>query len=294
MESIENYLQYLLTQKNLSSNTVQGYERDLRCFAAFITEFWERPLTQVDHHLIRDYLAVLHRKGYQRTTICRRLAAIRSYYKYLEQFSIIKSDPTFVIKLPKQAKSLPQTAAVDEIQQLIDSMKENTPLGIRDKAIFELLYATGIRLSELTHLDVSDVKLDVEYVRVLGKGRKERIIPIGEHAIIAINKYLELGRPHLISSDKKKALFLNHQGNRLGPRGVQYLLDKYITKAALDKKISPHSIRHSFATHLLDGGADLRVVQELLGHVGLSTTQIYTQISRSRLKSIYNRTHPRA
>jgi len=293
MDQITNYLQYLQVQRNLSDNTIKAYKRDLTCFSDFVKEYWQIDLTQVDHHLIRDYLAVLHRKGHQRSTISRQLAAIRGFYKYLERFSLIESNPTLAIKLPKRAKHLPQTLTVDEVNMLLSGIDTKTPLGLRDKAIFELLYAAGIRLSELVSLNVEHVKIKMEYVRVFGKGRKERIVPIGEYAAHAIKEYLFNGRPKLCNT-AEQALFVNCHGNRLSQRGVQYLLEKHIRETSLNKHISPHSIRHSFATHLLDSGADLRAVQELLGHVSLSTTQIYTKVSQSKLKSVYNKAHPRA
>lgn len=293
MDQITNYLQYLQVQRNLSNNTIKAYMQDLACFSDFVKEYWQIDLTQIDHHLIRDYLAVLHRKGYKRSTVSRQLAAIRGFYQYLERFSLIESNPTLAIKLPKKAQHLPQTLTVDEVEILLSGIDTKTPFGLRDKAIFELLYATGIRLTELVSLDVEHVKIKMEYIRVFGKGRKERIVPVGEYAASAVREYLNNGRPKLCSPTEQ-ALFVNCHGNRLSQRGVQYLLEKHIKKAALNKHISPHSIRHSFATHLLNAGADLRAVQELLGHVSLSTTQIYTRVSQSRLKSVYNRAHPRA
>ncbi|NLM69814.1 MAG: tyrosine recombinase XerC [Firmicutes bacterium] len=290
---IEHYFQYLRVQRNLSENTLKAYKRDLKAFSDFISEYWQIDLTEVDRHLIRDYLAVLHRKGYKNSSIAQQLAALRSFYQYLAKFGHIKSNPTQAIRVPKQNKRLPQVLSVDEADVLLSSIDTTTPLGLRDRAVFELLYAAGIRLSELTALDVERVDLQLEFVRVLGKGRKERIVPIGEYAVQALSDYLADGRP-LLAKPGESALFVNSRGGRLTPRGVQYLLSKHIEQTAINKKISPHSLRHSFATHLLDAGADLRAVQELLGHANLSTTQIYTRISQSKLKSVYNQAHPRA
>jgi len=290
---MDRYLQYLRVQRNLSENTLKAYQRDLAAFSAFVGQYWQKRLTEVDRHLIRDYLAALHRKGCKTASIAQHLAALRSFYGFLKRFGHIEADPTQAVRIPKQGKHLPQVLSVDETDLLLSSIDVTTPLGMRDRAIFELLYATGIRLSELVGLDVDRVDLEMGYVRVYGKGRKERIVPIGEYAAEALRVYLAHARPQLCKPDQT-ALFVNHQGCRLSQRGVQYLLDKHIHQCAIAKQISPHSLRHSFATHLLDAGADLRVVQELLGHVSLSTTQIYTRISQSKLKSVYNRAHPRA
>lgn len=290
---LSDYLQYLRVQRNLSENTLKAYERDLSAFLDFVTEFWQLDFREVDRHLIRDYLAALRRRGYKSSSAAQQLAALRSFYQYLTQFGHIKSNPTLAVKVPKQEKRLPQVLNVGEAHVLLESIDPSTPLGLRDRAVFELLYAAGIRLSELTALDVDKVDLKFQYVRVFGKGRKERIVPIGEYAVEALSAYLKDGRPQLAKPDET-ALFVNYRGERLSQRGVQYLLDKHIEKTAIAKNISPHSLRHSFATHLLDAGADLRVVQELLGHVSLSTTQVYTRISQSKLKSVYNKAHPRA
>jgi len=290
---LSDYLQYLRVQRNLSENTLKAYERDLSAFLDFVTEFWQLDFREVDRHLIRDYLAALRRRGYKSSSAAQQLAALRSFYQYLTQFGHIKSNPTLAVKVPKQEKRLPQVLSVGEAHVLLESIDPSTPLGLRDRAVFELLYAAGIRLSELTALDVDKVDLKFQYVRVFGKGHKERIVPIGEYAVEALSAYLKDGRPQLAKPDET-ALFVNYRGERLSQRGVQYLLDKHIEKTAIAKNISPHSLRHSFATHLLDAGADLRVVQELLGHVSLSTTQVYTRISQSKLKSVYNKAHPRA
>ena len=289
---LSDYLQYLRVQRNLSENTLKAYERDLSAFLDFVTEFWQLDFREVDRHLIRDYLAALRRRGYKSSSAAQQLAALRSFYQYLTQFGHIKSNPTLAVKVPKQEKRLPRLS-VGEAHVTLESIDPSTPLGLRDRAVFELLYAAGIRLSELTALDVDKVNLKFQYVRVFGKGRKERIVPIGEYAVEALSAYLKDGRPQLAKPDET-ALFVNYRGERLSQRGVQYLLDKHIEKTAIAKNISPHSLRHSFATHLLDAGADLRVVQELLGHVSLSTTQVYTRISQSKLKSVYNKAHPRA
>lgn len=291
-DHLVKYDNYLQIQRNLSENTIKAYMRDLSAFSEFVENFWQLDLLEVDHHLIRDYLAVLHRKQLKQSSISRHLAAIKGFYKYLTKLEVIKKNPSSVIKMPKKGKYLPRSFTVDEMKWFLSSIDKSTPLGLRDKAIFELLYASGIRLHELILLNIGSIDTKMEYIRVLGKGRKERIVPLGEHAAYAVVEYLEKSRPKLCKTSE--ALFVNNRGNRLTERGVQYLLNKRIEQTTLNKHISPHSIRHSFATHLLDAGADLRVVQELLGHANLSTTQIYTKVSRSRLKSVYNSSHPRA
>lgn len=290
---VTEYLHHLKVQRNLSEHTINAYERDMQMFDQFVQDLWELDLLQVDHHVIRDYLAYLHRRGLSRSSVCRQLAAIRGFYNHLVRHKHLESNPAAAIKLPKKGKFLPQTLSVDEMDALLSSFETDTPLGLRNKAIFELLYATGIRLSELVGLDVNQIQNKLEFIRVYGKGRKERIVPVGEYARIAVAEYVQFGRLQLCDSDQS-ALFVNHHGKRLTSRGVQYLLERQIRKVSLEKHISPHSIRHSFATHLLNFGADLRSVQELLGHVNLSTTQIYTKVSQSRLKSVYDNFHPRA
>lgn len=287
------YLQYLKVQRNFSDNTIQGYQQDLQLFERFVCELWERDILEVDHYLIRAYLSSLHRKGYERTTVSRHLSAIRGLYKYLLRFEVIERDPSAVIKLPKKGSYLPETLTVDEAELFLSGFDLSQPLDVRNRAIFELLYSTGIRVTELVNLDVEHVQSGLEFIRVFGKGRKERIVPVGEYALKAITLYLKESRPQL-AKEGEVALFVNNNGNRLTQRGVQYLVNRHMHKVSLRKDISPHTLRHSFATHLLDAGADLRAVQELLGHASLSSTQIYTKVSQSRLKSVYNQAHPRA
>lgn len=291
---ILSYLEYLRVQKNLSENTLEAYQRDLTAFSDFLEEFWQLDIFEVDHHLIRNYLALLNRKGFKRSSVSRHLATIKGLYQFLFRFGKIERNPALVIKLPKKGKFLPQILTVDEAQKLLSNFDTSTPLGVRNKAIFELLYASGIRLTELVSLDIDQLELKLGLVHILGKGRKERIVFVGEYAVEALMCYLEDGRPRLLKDLQYDALFLNHRGQRLSQRGVQYLLDQHIKQVSLAKDLSPHDLRHTFATHLLDGGADLRTVQELLGHVSLSTTQIYTRVSKAKLKSVYHNAHPRA
>ncbi|NLM26100.1 MAG: tyrosine recombinase XerC [Firmicutes bacterium] len=290
---IEQYLQYLLVQRNFAENTIESYAKDLDLFNKFITELWDTTILEADQHVIRAYLSSLYHKGYERSSISRHLSAIRGLYKYLLRFDLIERDPSQLIKLPKKGKFLPETLTVDEMELFLSGFDLNAPLDLRNKAIFELLYSTGIRLTELVNLDVEDIQSSFDFIRVFGKGRKERIVPVGEYALKAIDDYLTKARPKLAKAGQT-ALFVNNKGTRLTQRGVQYLVRRQIEKVSLKKDISPHTLRHSFATHLLDAGADLRTVQELLGHASLSSTQIYTKVSQSRLKSVYNQAHPRA
>lgn len=290
---IQDYLRYLQINSNISQATHQAYLQDLRRFATFIEILWEQSIVQVDHYLLREYLAVLHKKGYTRTTIARHLASIRGLYKYLHRMGIVTKNPTVHVKFARKSQTLPDVLSVDEVNDLLSAFSSTSPLVQRNRAIFELIYAAGLRVSEVTNLNLVDAPDSSGLIRVLGKGNKERIVPVGEYALLALENYLANGRPFLIKAEET-ALFVNHRGSRLSPRGVQYILNQHIQNTALDKGVSPHSLRHSFATHLLDGGADLRAVQELLGHASLSTTQLYTRISRSHLKSTYNRSHPRA
>ncbi len=290
----EAFLQFLAIQKNASADTLDAYRRDLQHFSAVMSAWSIASLDEIDGHILRDYAAMLHRRGYARSTTARHLSALRGFFGYLHERHLIGSNPAAGLRSPKQAKHLPQVLSVDEVRRLLQSTVGDRPADLRDRAILELFYAGGLRLSELVALDYSVVPQGgQDWLRVLGKGRKERIVLLGEPALTSLRQYLTEGRPQLATADEP-ALFVNQRGSRLTPRGVQYLVNQRLRQAALLKHMSPHTLRHSFATHLLDGGADLRTIQELLGHVGLSTTQIYTRVSSARLRSVYNQAHPRA
>ncbi len=293
-EYVQTFLQYLRSQRNASPATIDAYGRDLLHFWEVMEAWGIRALRDIDRLILRDYAAMLHRKGYARSTIARQLSALRSFYSFLQKHHMLTENPSTGLRTPKQSQMLPQILSVDDIRDLIASVSGSKPLDYRDRAILELFYAAGLRLSELTALDQRDFPRDTDpWLRVYGKGGRERIVPLTPASMAAVHSYLQSGRPALADADET-ALFVNHRGRRLSNRGVQYLLKQRLQKAAMTARISPHSLRHSFATHLLDGGADLRSIQELLGHVGLSTTQIYTRVSRARLKSVYNQAHPRA
>ena len=262
----------------------------------------ENMLVRVDPITIRRFLAHLDTFGYSAATVARKIATLRSFYKWLQLRGMIETNPMLLIRTPKQTKRLPKAITVEQIDKLLSMPDDKDTLGARDRAILETLYSTGVRVSELVSLNRSDLNITEQTLHVRGKGKKERIVPLGSHAMAAIRHYLTLLEPdprfaslhERASFDPTTPLFVNKNGGRLSSRSVRRKLDKYLTAAGLDPSISPHTLRHSFATHLLDNGADLRSVQELLGHQSLSTTQIYTQVSSMRLRAGYDRAHPRA
>jgi len=282
---INKFLTYLEIEKNASAHTLTNYHMDLRQTRDFLQG---KDVQKIDRLDVRKYLAHLKGKNLRKRTVARKLSALRSFFRFLMRDGYIKSNPLTGIISPKLDKSLPLFLDVHKVAKLIEAPENKGVFALRDRAILETLYSTGMRLSELTGLDVDRVDFIAGMVKVLGKGKKERLIPIGDKALRTIRDYLELRTKNV------KALFLNKNNRRLTGRGVQDLVNKYIRIISLKGKISPHTLRHSFATHLLDKGADLRSVQELLGHASLSTTQIYTHVTTERLKSVYNKAHPRA
>ncbi len=298
---VDDFLVFLSIEKNASPKTSQSYQTDLFQMADFFAhEQGTTPekvdLTSVDHHLIRKFLADLQQRGLSRSTVARKLAAMRTFFKFLCREEIITRNPLIEVATPKQEKRLPQFLYQDDIRNLIECPERNTPRGLRDRAILETLYASGIRVSELVSLDLTDVDLDTAYIRVMGKGSKERVVPLGSFAINALKAYLHHGRTRLACRAEQTctAVFLNKSGERISVRSIRDIVNKYVRKVSIRQRVSPHTIRHTFATHLLDAGADLRSVQELLGHVKMATTQIYTHVTREHLKSVYNKAHPRA
>ena len=291
------FLRYLELEKNSSLLTIQNYETDIRLFIAFLQKrvgkvFWEN-VTVLD---IRAYLALMNNEKYARRTIARRISSLRSFYKFLMRENHVKSNPFMKIKTPKLDKRLPVFLEEVEINELLE-LPSKDELGLRDQALLELLYATGCRVSELVGLTLEHIDLGNQYVLLLGKGNKERIVPIGGAAVKAVDIYLIKSRPVIMRRFDVKEhdrLFINHRGTQLSARSVRRILGKYIAELALHKHVSPHVIRHTFATHLLEHGADLRAVQELLGHANLSTTQIYTHVTTERISTVYQNNHPRA
>ncbi len=287
---IERFQQYLSVERNLSPHTCAAYLRDLAEFRAFLEgQGGEANPARVDHLLLRRYLAELHKRN-ERTSIARKLSTLRTFFRYLVREGVLATNPAESVTTPKRNRYLPKTLSVDEATTLLERGHGNTVLALRDRAMLELLYSSGLRVSELTGLDVGGIDLRENLVRVLGKGRKERIVPVGSKAREALLAYLEARGT--VGDDQP--LFVNHRGGRLTPRSVQRHLKTRLIKAGVFKDISPHALRHSFATHLLDGGADLRAIQELLGHASLSTTQRYTQVSVDQLMAVYDRAHPRS
>ena len=288
---ISQFLRYLAVERNASSHTLEAYGADLARFADFVVEQRgpDAAVESVDHLLIRRYLALLH-KEHKKSSIGRKLAAIRSFFRYLLRTGRLEKNPAELVSTPKREKRVPFHLNIDEATTLVEAPRGADILSVRDRAILETLYSCGLRVSELTGLDLGRLDLDGGLVRVLGKGGKERIVPVGSKARQALRLYLdERGQAPL-----EAPLFLNHRGGRLTSRSVRRVVDRYIIHLATMKRISPHTLRHTFATHLLEGGADLRAIQELLGHASLSTTQKYTHVSIDRLMEVYDRAHPKA
>ncbi len=289
---IDQFLNYMRIERGVSENTIEAYGRDLRGLIDFI-EKEGIPCQKINIHLLSNYIAYLS-KRLSRRSLARNISAIRTFFKFLVLEGVIEENPARFLEVPKVSKTLPGILNEHEIELLLNQPSDSTPIGIRDKAMIELLYATGVRVSELVHLRISDVDLSVGYIKVKGKGSKERFVPIGEKAVSVLKEYINKARSKF---DKKKGspyLFLNNRGKPFSRQGFWKMLKSYAKKAGIKKRITPHIIRHSFATHLLKNGADLRSVQMMLGHSDISTTQIYTHIDRSYLKEVYNRCHPRA
>lgn len=291
--SMTDFLQHLRTERRSSPHTLRCYEDDLTQYGTFLTETFgegEDPSASGPSRL-RRYSAWLASQGYAPSTIARRLASLRSYFRFLRRRGVVSSDPAAGLRNPKQARRLPRLLRVDEVIRLLDTVPVDTPAGVRDRAMLETLYGGGLRVSELVGLDLADLDLESELVRVRGKGRRERLGPIGQMANAWIRRWIPLREPKV---PREPALFLNQRGTRLTARSVGRLLEQHLARAGLADAASPHTLRHSFATHLLDSGADLRSVQELLGHRKLTTTQIYTHVTQDRILDIYHETHPRA
>lgn len=295
---LDNFIIYLKVEKNASSRTIESYQNDIWQFIDFLSTELNIPGEQVipdcvNHLIVRKHLALLQKSGLKRTTIARKMASLRAFFRFLNREEIVTTNPVTGVSSPKLQKRLPRVLYQDEAWALVQAPDGTNPAGLRDRAILEVLYSSGLRVSELVGMDLGSVDLSLGYVRVMGKGAKERIVPLGSYACNALENYLNRGRPYL-GKDSGTALFLNKYGGRISARSIRNIVDKYVAQVSIQKKLSPHSIRHSFATHLLDGGADLRTVQELLGHVKMSTTQIYTHVSKEKLMNVYEKNHPRA
>ncbi len=291
---LQNYANYLSVEKGLARNTLESYRRDLDKFFSYMKKNNKISPEQVDRQSLNSFIGELRRKGFASSSISRCIASIRSFFTFLLHEGIIEDNPALDLESPRIEKKLPHVLTTGEIDRLLEQPRPDENNGMRDKAMLELLYASGIRVSELISLNITDFDARVGYLRCSGKGMKERIVPIGSVAIGCVNSYLNISRAKLVRNSEEKALFLNHHGNRMTRQGFWKILKKYALKANIQGDITPHTLRHSFATHLLENGADLRSVQEMLGHSDISTTQIYTQVTRKKIREIYDKAHPRA
>lgn len=291
---LENYSHYLSVEKGLARNTLESYRRDLQKFLKYLEKKKITAPQEIDRQAITDYLLTLKNEGRTPATISRNVASIRSFFNFLVQEGLLEDNPAQLVKAPRIEKKLPRVLTTKEIDQLLRQPRNDSHVGLRDKAMLELLYASGIRVSELVSLNVTDFSPEVGYLRCRGKGMKERIVPIGSVAVSYVQDYLHNCRQKMLKQNEEKALFLNHHGRRLTRQGFWKILKKYARQSNISGEITPHTLRHSFATHLLENGADLRSVQEMLGHSDISTTQIYTQITRRKIREVYDKTHPRA
>lgn len=291
---IDSFLTYLTAVKGLSKNTLESYGRDILKLAVFLEGKDITRIDQVGYKHILDFLTYLKEQGLNTRSTSRTLISVRQFFKFLLAEKFIESDPTFLIRTPKIKRGLPETLSLEDVEKLLSSPDESSPEGIRDKSMLEVLYATGIRVSELVELGLNDVNFELGYIIAYGKGSKQRIVPIGEKAKIKLREYLDTSRPRLLKSRTSPHLFVTRLGRKMTRQGFWKIIKAYSRKSGLTKKISPHTLRHSFATHLLERGADLRAIQVMLGHSDISTTQIYTHVERERLKEVHKKYHPRS
>ncbi|QTJ38951.1 site-specific tyrosine recombinase XerD [Dolosigranulum pigrum] len=295
-EALAEYIIYLKIERGLSANTVTSYKRDIEKYLTFLTEKKITQLDEVSRFEILDFLQTLRQSGAADNSIIRMVSSLRKFHQYLKRESIVSDDPMQLIDTPKKASTLPKAISPQAVEQLLEAPDTTTPLGVRDRTILELMYATGLRISELVNLKLSDMHLTMGFIQTMGKGEKERIIPLGEIASQWLDHYLDGARVYLQdqSVETSEYVFLNSRGKGLSRQGVWKKVKQLALEAGIDQNVTPHTLRHSFATHLLENGADLRMVQELLGHADISTTQIYTHITKTRLKQVYSDYHPRA
>jgi len=292
-EFIDTFLNYLLVERGLSHNTIISYRKDLNVFVDFLNRHHIDALSKTTKNEVINFMLYQKDKGLVANSIARHLAAIKVFYRFLVRERILSSDPTSLIDSPKLWKKIPQALSLNEVDALLAQPNIRDRQGIRDKAILETIYATGMRVSEAANLKIANVNLDIGFLRCIGKGNKERVIPLGKKAVSSIIRYIQQSRPKLLKGKDSEFLFLNRSGKRISRQSLWKLIKKYARSARIKKPVRPHILRHSFATHLLERGADLRSVQEMLGHANISTTQIYTHINKDRLKTIHKMFHPR-
>lgn len=292
----DKFLRYLIVERGYSEKTREAYEEDLTNFERFLTESGEDDLLKINHLDVRVYLSYLTDERYSRNSISRKIASLRSFYQYLLKEEVIKENPFSYVHLKKKNLKLPRFFYENEMQVLFDSVKGEKPLDLRNQALLEVLYGSGIRLSECSNLKLAEIDFESEVMLIHGKGNKERYAPLGSFAQDALQEYFEKGRKVLMDKYHKSHdyVFVNHHGEPITPTGIEYVLNQVIKKSSLDSSIHPHMLRHTFATHLLNNGADMRTVQELLGHANLSTTQIYAHVTKESLQKNYRSFHPRA
>ncbi len=296
-QDLEDFKTYILVEKNFSKHTAKAYCSDILSFLIWMDE---QSCEEVNFSKVREYLHFIQKFNYKKTTIARKIASIRTFYKYLYRERKVNSNPAMSLTLPKRPKSLPKFLTPDEVEQILNSVKIETPSGYRNRAILELLWATGMRVSELSGLNFGDLNLENNEIRVFGKGAKERIILVTDRAKSYLERYIETARMlipkgyRLEETTESSPVFINNTGYRLQTKTIRNVINEIVEKIELPKHVTPHVFRHSFATHLIENGADLRVVQELLGHASISNTQIYTHVSTQHMKEVYNETHPRA
>lgn len=292
-EFIETFLNYLSVERNLAKNTISSYRQDLCAYLNFLNRRGVDALAKTGKNEIINFMLSQKDRGVSSNSIARHLAAIRMFYRFLVRERILKNDPTSLVDSPKLWKKIPETLSIAEIENLISQPDIRQKQGLRDKAILETLYSTGMRISEAADLKLGSLNLDIGFIRCIGKGNKERVIPLGRKAISSIKRYLRDARPRFLKRKECEFLFLSRLGRRISRQGLWKLVKKYVRQAHIRRPVKPHILRHSFATHLLERGADLRSVQEMLGHVNISTTQIYTHVNKERLKTIHKMFHPR-
>lgn len=288
------FIDYLRVERSLAPNTVSAYDRDLQQYATFLAGLGMRDLAQVSEATVLRYLSQLRSRLLASSTVARKRTAVTLFHRFLVREKLSATNPTENLESPRLRHYLPDTLTAEEVDRLLNQPSAGTPIGVRDRAMIEVLYASGLRVSELVSLRRGDVNLEVGFLRCVGKGSKERVVPLGRKAVEAVRDYLSYAYPQLAGAKDTGILFVNRRGNALTRQAFWGAIKAYARSAGIEKRISPHTLRHSFATHLLEGGADLRSIQEMLGHSDIATTQVYTHVSRSKLRSAYREAHPRA